>query len=129
MSRVDALIHLGLSGQDFGPCYADEWTHAEFAAMWRGSAPCPSEGEIEAAEAAAAFAAHNSAIKAQIVQIERETIENRGSREAWLYLILKEAMGQGKAEADLLDPVNGNSFYQKLKETDDQIRALRSQLP
>jgi hypothetical protein len=51
MGRVEALIQLGLSGQDFGPCYQDEWTHAEFSAKWRGTAPCPSEVEIEAAKA------------------------------------------------------------------------------
>lgn len=50
MSRVDALIYLGLSGQDFGPCYTDEWTHAQFAAMWRGTVPCPTEEEIETAK-------------------------------------------------------------------------------
>jgi hypothetical protein len=51
MSRVDALIQLGLSGQDFGPCYTDEWTHAEFAAGWRGTVPCPTETEVIAAAA------------------------------------------------------------------------------
>lgn len=128
MTRVDALINLGLSGQDFGPCYTDEWTHAEFAAKWRGTVPCPTEAEIETAKSAAAINASNDSIKAQIIAIEREAIANRGSREGWLYLILKEAAGQGKTETDLLDPINGNSFYQKLKAIDEQIRALREQL-
>ncbi len=54
MSRALALEHLGLGGQSFGPCFADEYTHAEFVAQWRGSVPAPSEAQIDAAKLAAA---------------------------------------------------------------------------
>jgi len=44
--RTEALGYLGLNGQDFGPCYTDDFTHEQFSAAWRGPAPCPSEAEI-----------------------------------------------------------------------------------
>lgn len=44
--RAQALQQLGLSVQDWGPCYTDDWTHAEFAAAWRGIVPCPTEPSI-----------------------------------------------------------------------------------
>lgn len=48
MDRATALEYLGLADQDWGPCFAEEFTHEEFAAKWRGEAPCPTEAEIEA---------------------------------------------------------------------------------
>ncbi len=54
MSRAAALEHLGLGDQSFGPCYADEYTHAEFVANWRGSVPAPSESQIDTAKLAVA---------------------------------------------------------------------------
>lgn len=47
--KADALVLLGLSNQDWGPCYGDDFTHAEFSEKWRGSVACPSETEIDAA--------------------------------------------------------------------------------
>lgn len=44
--RPEALSWLGLGGQDWGPCYTDEWTHAEFEAAWRGAVPCPTEAAL-----------------------------------------------------------------------------------
>ena len=49
--RAQALVLLGLSDQDFGPCYTDNFTHKEFSAEWRGIKKCPSEQEIIAAGA------------------------------------------------------------------------------
>jgi hypothetical protein len=44
--RPDALEYLGLSDQDWGPAYADEWPYETFAEYWRGPKPCPTEQEI-----------------------------------------------------------------------------------
>lgn len=71
---------------------------------------------------------NNAEIQAQMDAIERATLMNRGSREGWITLILKEAAEIGKTEADLLDPVTGNHFFMRLREVDNQIRALRSQM-
>jgi hypothetical protein len=53
MDRAIALAFLGLSGQDFGPCYTENFTHEQFASKWRGAVACPSEADIEAAYAGA----------------------------------------------------------------------------
>ena len=55
--RADALEQLGLAEQDWGPCYASEFSHAQFATGWRGDKPVPSEAAI-AAEIAKLQAAH-----------------------------------------------------------------------
>ena len=55
--RADALEQLGLAEQDWGPCYASEFSHAQFAAGWRGDKPVPSEAAI-AAEITTLQAAH-----------------------------------------------------------------------
>ncbi len=49
MTRSDALAYLGLSNQDWGPCYADSFSYADFSAKWRGSVSCPTEAQIIAA--------------------------------------------------------------------------------
>lgn len=54
MSRASALKQLGLSDQDWGPCYSDEFTHAQFAEKWRGAVACPSKADILSAGVAAA---------------------------------------------------------------------------
>jgi hypothetical protein len=48
MKRDIALRNLGLSDQDWGPCYGDQFTHEEFANGWRGTVDCPSEESISA---------------------------------------------------------------------------------
>lgn len=53
MSRAAALEQLGLNNQNWGPCVGDEFTHAQFAAAWRGTVPCPSEDQIDNAKATA----------------------------------------------------------------------------
>ena len=47
--RPEALKYLGLSSQDWGPCYADTFSHSEFSAKWRGSVACPTELQIKGA--------------------------------------------------------------------------------
>lgn len=49
MDRALALEKLGLAAEDWGPCAADHYTHAEFAAAWRGKVPCPGEAAIASA--------------------------------------------------------------------------------
>lgn len=44
--RVRALRYLGLSNQDWGPCYSDTFPYSEFSKNWRGAVKCPSEQEI-----------------------------------------------------------------------------------
>jgi hypothetical protein len=70
----------------------------------------------------------NSEINAQIDAIERATLQNRGSREGWIAMMLQQATASSATEAQLLEPATGNPFYRKLKATDAEIRALRSQL-
>jgi hypothetical protein len=70
----------------------------------------------------------NAVIQAHIDEIERATLMNRGAREGWITLIQEKATSMGLTEEALLDPVSGNPFYIKLREVDEQIRALRGQL-
>lgn len=70
----------------------------------------------------------NASILTQIDSIERQYLMNRGSREGWIALIEQQGASAGMTEAQLLDPVNGNRFYIKLREVDSEIRTLRSQL-
>jgi hypothetical protein len=124
--RIESLIYLGLSGQDFGPCYTDDFTHAQFAAKWRGTGACPSEAEIEAAYAPGQIAAANMAIQSQIDAIERATLTNRGAREGWITIIRKEAAAQGVTDDSVIASIN--PFFSKLMEIDAQVKALRDQL-
>ncbi len=79
-TRAIGLEALGLTGEDWGPCYAEQFTHAEFSAAWRGAVPCPSEAAITAA---AAPIIANDAIKSEILAIEA-TMTKRRIREAVL---------------------------------------------
>ena len=47
--RPEALKYLGLSSQDWGPCYSDNFSHSEFSAKWRGAVSCPTEIQISSA--------------------------------------------------------------------------------
>jgi hypothetical protein len=47
--RPEALKYLGLLSQDWGPCYADNFSHAEFSSKWRGLVACPTAEQIAAA--------------------------------------------------------------------------------
>ena len=47
--RPEALKYLGLSSQDWGPCYTDNFSHSEFSSKWRGAVACPTELQISSA--------------------------------------------------------------------------------
>ena len=49
MDRARGLEELGLGGQDWGPCYGNNYTHAEFVAAWRGTTACPTEAALTVA--------------------------------------------------------------------------------
>lgn len=81
--RAEALELLGLKEQDWGPCYGDQFTHAEFAAQWRGAVPCPAAADIAAIMPAVIDKKSNDAIDKQIVDLE-STVTARRIREAIL---------------------------------------------
>jgi hypothetical protein len=128
MSRISALIQLGLSGQDFGPCYADAWSYKQFAAMWRGTVPCPSEAEIEAAAILADQADAKQLVQEQIDAIERATLMNRGSREMAMRQIEERAQADATETNTATMILAAQPFYVRLKEVDEQVSALRVQL-
>jgi len=77
--RAEALALLGLSEQDWGPCYGDQFTHAQFEEKWRGTVPCPTEAEINAAvnSQAELDKKFNAGIDAQIIELETQVTQRR----------------------------------------------------
>ena len=68
--RSGALVILGLSSEDWGPCYTDNFTHAKFSAKWRGTVACPNEADLIAAETSANRIALRAVVSAKRYAVE-----------------------------------------------------------
>ncbi|HWT40970.1 MAG TPA: hypothetical protein VN081_06955 [Dongiaceae bacterium] len=67
-------------------------------------------------------------IQAQIDQLERESLMNRGSRELAMRQIEERAQLDATAENTAEQILAAQPFYARLKQVDDQVSALRVQL-
>jgi hypothetical protein len=84
-----------------------------------------SEGNIPEPTDPVILPSANELIIAQIAEMEKSDLTNRGSRELMLRLMQKEGASQGLSEEQLMADV---PFYRKLKARDEEISSLRKKL-
>lgn len=113
----------------FKVCY---WDDAAQEQRERDSTP---DEDVQAASDLAAENApvtRRAEIQEKIDDIERETLENRGSRELHMAIIIKQAMSDtsssSPSDAAVLVVLSHQPYFLRLKSTNDQIVALRAEM-